>query len=383
MLHFFFFMVKIMWSNISDLKKAFKNLNTNLLDSSYHTDAVEIINWLRENLYHNTATTETYRQAIMRFYLWLSKYRNINLHNCNRNNIIEYIEFIKNIPYDWQGKFQPLEQDSWRPFSRIKLSQRTINYSIQLIHQLFTYLHQVGYINKNPLALPIKKISQIREVDTEKYFTLPECLTIYRYILLLPESTKVRKELKNRAIWIFKLLAYTGCRKSEVLYANMDSFIIKNGFLWLKVIGKGNKFGSVPVVPQLEDALNSYRAYYGLPEIRNKSQTEKHIPLIIKKSTNGEYENISKGVINHQLKKICSELASKISDYEFATKLNKVSAHWFRHTAATIQANSGVDIRIVQKNLRHSSIQTTIHYQHTDQNYQHCETSEKFNLKLS
>lgn len=294
----------------------------------------------------------------------------------------EYIEFIRNIPLEWRGNFRPLEEDGWRPFSNTVLSKKTINSNIQLIHQLFTYLHQIDYIRKNPLALRIKKIPHVRRADIDKYFTKQECIAIYRHILNLPESSKLRKELKVRIKWIFKLLIYTGCRRAEVLSANMDCIVLRDGLLWLSIIGKGYKAGAVPIIPQLEHALNEYRSFYELPIIREKFDSEKDIPLIIKRYRNGQFEKMSVGIINYQLRSVCTELAEKVNNFEFAKKLNNVSAHWLRHTAATIQANSGVHINVVKENLRHSSIQTTAYYQHTDKKYQHEETSKKFNLDL-
>lgn len=58
-----------MWSTIHDLKMAFKTFDSTQLKENYHTDAVEVITWLRENLYHSKSTTETYRESIFRFYL--------------------------------------------------------------------------------------------------------------------------------------------------------------------------------------------------------------------------------------------------------------------------------------------------------------------------
>lgn len=368
-----------MWSTIHDLKMAFKTFDSTQLKENYHTDAVEVITWLRENLYHSKSTTETYRESIFRFYLWLSKYKNITISECKRNDVIEYMEFIQNIPLDWRGTFRSFDHEDWRPFSKVKLSKRTTNFSLQLIHQLFTYLHQIDYINKSPLALPVKKI-KYAEVQQDKFFTIKECKAIFAHIVDLPEKSEQQQELKIRAIWLFKLLFYTGCRKSEILNSNMDCVIIKHEKLWLSIIGKGNKPGEIPIVPQLEEALDEYRNYYGLPPIRNKINTEQHIPLVIKCYHNNVYQTMSKSTINHQLKKICRGLADKTNNFEFCQKLYNVSAHWFRHTSATIQANSGVDLRTVQKNLRHSSIQTTLNYQHTDKIQQHVETSEKFQI---
>lgn len=381
MLHFIFYGVNVMWNSISDLKQAFKHFDAKLLSENYHSDAEQVLYWLRENLYHSKSTSETYRESIFRFYLWVRFYKQTTLAECTRHNIIEYLEFIQNIPNDWRGTFRRLDSEDWRPFSKTILSKRSVNYSRQLIHQLFNFLHQTNYIQISPVAFPIKKIKFAPTTNIDKYFTINESKAIYRAILSLDDNTKFRKELKNRAKWIFKLLFYTGCRKSEIIHTTMDGFILINNQLWLRVLGKGSKIGDIPVVMELETALNEYRSYYGLPPIREKTAPEKDIPLVIKRLVGNEYQKMSKDVMNHQLKSICLKLAEK-SDYNFSAKLRAISAHWLRHTSATIQANSGVDLRIVKDNLRHSSIQTTMNYQHLDKIAQHNETSDKFQIQL-
>jgi integrase/recombinase XerC len=47
-------------------------------------------------------------------------------------------------------------------------------------------------------------------------------------------------------------------------------------------------------------------------------------------------------------------------------ELGHVSAHWLRHTSATHQVDAGIDLRIVKENLRHSNLETTMLYQHTE-----------------
>lgn len=47
-------------------------------------------------------------------------------------------------------------------------------------------------------------------------------------------------------------------------------------------------------------------------------------------------------------------------DLAGAATLRRASTHWLRHTSATHQADAGNDIRFIQKNLRHASIETTI-----------------------
>jgi integrase/recombinase XerC len=55
--------------------------------------------------------------------------------------------------------------------------------------------------------------------------------------------------------------------------------------------------------------------------------------------------------------------------------LRRASTHWLRHTAATHQADAGNDIRFIQKNLRHASIETTAIYLHAEDDRRHSQTT--------
>ena len=54
-----------------------------------------------------------------------------------------------------------------------------------------------------------------------------------------------------------------------------------------------------------------------------------------------------------------------------AAILRQASTHWLRHTSATHQADAGNDIRFIQKNLRHASIETTAIYFHAEDDRRH------------
>ncbi|HNY46650.1 MAG TPA: site-specific integrase, partial [Casimicrobium sp.] len=51
------------------------------------------------------------------------------------------------------------------------------------------------------------------------------------------------------------------------------------------------------------------------------------------------------------------------------------STHWLRHTAATHQADAGTDLRFIQKNLRHASLETTALYLHAEDDRRHQATT--------
>jgi site-specific recombinase XerD len=62
-------------------------------------------------------------------------------------------------------------------------------------------------------------------------------------------------------------------------------------------------------------------------------------------------------------------------DPNTATVLRRASTHWLRHTAASHQADAGTDLRHIQKNLRHASIDTTAIYLHVEEDARHRDTT--------
>jgi site-specific recombinase XerD len=166
--------------------------------------------------------------------------------------------------------------------------------------------------------------------------------------------------------------------------STMDDFIIIKNKLWLQVNGKGNKYGRIPILTHLEIRLNRYREIYNLPSIRDKTSSESHIPLVImSKYSENNYRSVAHDYIWHTVKSICRNLANTIStDNIMRSRLNRVSPHWLRHTSATIQINSGINIKVVQANLRHSSIKTTLLYLHIEDDVRYQETITKFTSKL-
>jgi integrase/recombinase XerC len=204
-----------------------------------------------------------------------------------------------------------------------------------------------------------------------------------KHINQLPTDTVANKKIAQRTKWIFNLLYFSGCRRSEVINAKMSDFIHKNGQWWLKVIGKGNKYGEIPVPPLLLRELINYRHSLNLTDLPNNYET--NIPLIssISSANNKKLDKIvgiSDSMLYKIIKKTCNNIANAIkpNNPSDAFIIEKVSTHWLRHTSATHQVDAGIDIRMVKENLRHSLLETTMKYQHTEDIKRHRDTSNKF-----
>ena len=78
-------------------------------------------------------------------------------------------------------------------------------------------------------------------------------------------------------------------------------------------------------------------------------------------------------VVKIAFARIATELAA--TDPARAALLRRASTHWLRHTAATHQADAGTDLRHIQRNLRHASIDTTAIYLHVEDDERHQRTT--------
>lgn len=362
-----------MFSKIIDEVKSSFLTNSNVYRENQCEDVIEVCYWLKLKNNHNSFNT--YRVVVFRFLIWM-KYRGIKLKNMTNRDVIDYYQFIQNPPESWCGSRRHFNHPEWRPF-RSSLSKSSIKFNMQILRQLCSDLAQTGYIFKSPF--PKITYSDTKELSIEKYLTLAEFNCMLNFITSLPKDSSSNRDFKIRIKWIIMLLIYTGARRSEVANAKMSDLIYKNNRLWFKVIGKGNKYGEIPILPELINHLNEYRESFGLPNINNRTALETDIPLVIRLVKN-KYQAITAATIWNNIKKLCSMFAFEVNNQAFSDKLLHVSTHWFRHSSATFQVNAGVDIRVVQKNLRHSSIETTMQYQHIQQDNQHDETSSKFKI---
>lgn len=351
------------------------------LNLAHDDDARQIALWLNEFTSSHYTYTK-YRVVVLRFYLWV-KHRGFSLKVLQRIDVLNYIKFTQDPDKSWVGKRRSFGHPEWRPF-RKPLSANARLHNFQIIRQLFSYLYNISYLDFNPCKFSLRiPYSLSNSYQNDHCLTYQEIHLIGNYISRLPDTIQRQYIYKIRSRWIFQILLFTGCRKSEVSNATMDDFIIIKNKLWLQVNGKGNKYGRIPILTHLEIRLNHYCEIYNLPSIRDKTSSESHIPLVImSKYSESYYKSVTHDYIWYTVTSICRHLANTFSsDSVLYSRLHRVSPHWLRHTSATIQIDSGINIKVVQANLRHSSIETTLLYLHLDDDVRHQETILKFTHK--
>ncbi len=154
---------------------------------------------------------------------------------------------------------------------------------------------------------------------------------------------------------------------SEVANSQMKSVKQIRGKWWWQVIGKGQKTQLIPVNDSMLNALIRYRQFYGLSQL---PQHDDQMPLFM--NLNGT-QGVSNNMIYRLVKKTfldCAE-AVKNSRPDFYTKLKQASTHWMRHTSITHQADAGIELRYIKRHARHESVETTMLYQHAEEDQWH------------
>ncbi len=367
---------------VTRLDQQSSDLNqTKSIKATNDIDAIKT--WLTEFVASNNTFT-SYRQTAERFVMWALQ-NNLTLASVSREDIQIYQDFLANpTPYEfWCGAAVSRANPNWKPFVK-GLSPSSIRLNLQILTTMYEYLLQSGYLATNPFRLIKRKSARlgVNNRGIERYLTHKEWGYVLEYIEKLPKQTDSEKKNYQRTKWIFNLLYLSGCRRSEICNAKMSDFVYKHGGWWLSVVGKGNKYGEIPIPNALLAALIEYRRPLNLPDYPNKIET--NISLV----NNIQFKaskiiGISDSMLYKTIKATCYNIAIQVKEIDPAAAyvIERVSTHWLRHTSATHQVDAGIDIRVVKENLRHSLLETTMRYQHMEDEARLEETIKKFGVK--
>jgi len=186
---------------------------------------------------------------------------------------------------------------------------------------------------------------QVRELNQRDAEHLISCFP------KVVKSEVNREQLEIRNLLLGYLLYTTGLRANELLSLNWGSFRYnRQGYLYVDVIGKGNKPRTIPIKEETEQLLFKYRRSLGEPV---EIDTEDVSPLFFSLYNKKEPLKNKKRLTYPSLYKIVKEAV------QLAGRQSKVSAHWFRHTFVTMMLENDVPLAIVKDMAGHSDISTT------------------------
>ena len=228
------------------------------------------------------------------------------------NVLIEFIgdKMMHTVTGDDIEKFTMMHSCQRSDTRKGKLSTRTINTYLVRIKSLFSKAAKDGIIKDCPEFSKVKDSKRlpviIQKEDKDR---------LLQYI----------KEKDFRFYRICRFALYTGCRRAEIISALWEKF---NGFT-LKVVGKGNRERTIPLVQQAIEAMGDRK---------------KQGPI---------FWPAHPDTYSHYFK-----------EYALACGIQDISFHKMRHTAATEMLEAGINIAVVQKILGHTDLSTTQVYAH-------------------
>lgn len=337
---------------------------------SANNDVEAVLCWLAE-FKHSPQTYRTYRKEAERLLLWALIEKQKPLSSLMRDDLRDYQQFLSDPQPTgrWCGPRRPRHDPAWRPFQG-PLSEASIAQAITIINALFSYLVEAGFLAGNPLGLMRQKIKPRNATPsqvTERFLEQALWQFLIAYIDRLPKTTLREQKIYERARFLFYLLYLMGPRVSEVAQHPMKSIQQIRGKWWWQITGKGNKTQKIPVTEQMLTALMRYRQFYGMPALPS---LDEDVPLFM--SLNGT-SSVTSNMVYRLVKKIfldCAATCEKTRP-DFAMKLKQASTHWLRHTAITHQADAGIELRYIKRSARHESVETTMLYQHAEEDKWH------------
>lgn len=237
------------------------------------------------------------------------------------------------------------------------------SYTARDIVSYFVTLQSLGLVNTS-LARKRVAIKQFffylarQDVDVKVDFDqvpkikvsqhLPDFLTVDEMFELL-DSLPLENSLQIRNKVMMEVLYATGLRISELLGLTIHDIIYADKVILVR--GKGSKQRYVPLLDNVLEQLTAYISNVRPVLLKFKKNDYIFLNNTGNKLTRmGFWKILQKAVLEAGLKK-------------------EVTPHTFRHSFATHLLEAGVNLRIVQTLLGHSSLNTTQIYTHVDTRY--------------
>ena len=267
----------------------------------------------------------------------------------------QYREVRKVARYLKNGELNP----AWRPFVG-GLSAAAHRHALGILFGLYEFLLAIGYLHANPFRAARKRSSPPAKTVT-RYVEKEVLQAALAELEQWPEVTLPEFRRKERAIFTVRFLCLTGLRRAELADMRWEHIHQQRGEYWLRVQGKGKRGGDIPLTEAAVAALNRYRKSLWRGEFLGDDVG----PVLM--DLNGK-----NGVGNKAVHLIVTTTLRGLSD----PRLQQVSAHWLRHSAASLMLDAGIPLQDVRDNLRHSNISTTSGYIHTQRNRRHQLTAQ-------
>lgn len=297
---------------------------------------------------------ENYNEFITDFENYLYAIKNLSNQYVKKikQTITQFLDFI-NI-YKFDNKFKSVEEITLNEVRTLTnqdiysyifyladndYKQGTRNFKIENLRTFFEFLYTIKHRLFNQ---PFQKINTEKRIAKQlpNYLSYEEA----KKLTELYKNSDNEIDIRNNAI--IHLCLHCGMRISEVANLNISDFqLSERKFL---ILGKGNKERTGYLNNDTYDAIIKYMEIRKNKVPKNKKDADK---LFITRN----HTQIEVSTIRKFIKQAYKDAGIMNDSY---------SVHTLRHTCATLLFKAGIDIKIIQELLGHSTIEVTKIYTH-------------------
>ncbi len=323
-----------------------------LLNASNDLQAIE--SWITARS-GSAATARSYRREAQRLLLWLQAYRDSKpLSAMDVQDCTAYMAFLADIPSDWMSR-QRAQPGSvgWAPF-RGSLSVDSRQQAINLVASLFAWLQAARYLPANPWLLVNRNQGDDREQRLLQSKALSEAAM--EQVLAYIDSQECSPS-RYRIRFILTFISSVGLRSAELIAARLGDLQHEPEGWLLQVHGKGAKNRWVAIPPVALQALREYLQARGFSY--DPLLAPAQAPLL--SSVQDPMQPIGyQALYEHVRGWVSKAVAAASLPEKERLRLTKASTHWLRHTFGTRAVAKQVPLDVIQAQMGHANIQTTI-----------------------
>lgn len=303
------------------------------------------------------ATRKSYVREGRRLLLWLQLERGgRRLVDFKLDDAQAYRTFLAYIPDGWISRVKASPgQEGWTPF-RGQLSAVSQQQAMTILAGWFDWLTSAEYLRANPWKL-VKKSGQAAEVAGDSRALDTKAISAKAMGEI--EAFIERQEpspARARARFVVGFMSATGLRSAELLAAKISDIRAEPEGVFLRVVGKRQKVRDVMLVDQALNALDDYLAARGLESIEHAPATAPLLASLADPMEPVSYQTLYKTTRTWLARAVAS---SDLKEAE-KSRLQGASAHWLRHTFGTTSVALGTPYDVVQQQLGHARIDTTM-----------------------
>ena len=264
---------------------------------------------------------------------YLQSIRGYGIHTLNayQRDVFDFIKFCEMQKHDTLSPDKYIIRDYLFNLSERRLSRPTVARRISSLKNFFKFILKEKIIHSVDVTIfksPKLKRSFPKSIDSE--------LVAKALFSLTDEKNDLWVNLRDRAVML--LLYGAGLRISEAL--SLKKKEAPSGD-WLRILGKGNKYRDVPLLPVICDGIKEYLD--ACPFDVKEEQ-----PLFLGKRG---------GLLSPRI------IQRRIENLRYTLGMpSHTTPHALRHAFATHLLSGGADLRAIQQLLGHSSLSTTQRY---------------------